>query len=829
MKPKNLSKSNEKLRKKYRKEYAKIGFKLPIKSIHNLITGEDKSYKLLSKVTPINAELESDVNLEKISDAIKSALSSFNGRYGIYIQSEKIDISRNIVNIEKEKNKISDYVNENQKSGNINIALSLEKKLELLEKQLSHLKSLTSKSMSVLVFYMVLETYEKSYINAEQVLNDSFSSIKSELETVNIFITRLFEDDIKEMLYKKMNPISSFDQRYQKNWFIENLYPETAARPKNGRVIEIEEKIYRFYSITGLPSTVDKYRWLRKLLQFKGDINIAIIMNPKKKEKMIKKLSKNMEISEVKSLTNRNEALRQKYTANIESIKNIIRDISRDNIDLYDVNITIGIGASSLEELDTLNSMLRAKISSMFMQITAIVRKEFTPFYTILPILDNNFITNNLVWNLTTDDIATIIPFDSSEFMEDTGVLIGENSISGGLVIADFRNKIYNNSHMAIIADSGAGKTFYIKLDAIRNMPYIDYTIMFDVKGDLYFPWGKRVSFSATSGTVINPFHIRSTIVDSETFNENGINDVGTFLSQKIMDLIVFFNWIIPNMSAFDESILEQDIRDAYKKSCLDFESTSLPKEFCTIGTLDEVMNSKLEQNISGYEKERREFLKACLNPYIHGSYSKIFNGQTNWEFDYFTVLNISNIPEAIKKPIYDILLKDVWQFAKKDGIKNPTKKDIYIDEAHEFADTENPQTFEFLSKKLVKQGRSFGVRTITATQNISDFLSLPKWGQSILDNSYFKLFMKLGENDILTATKLYSFSGTEKKILQGKSGIGGRSTKGKGIFTVATQKVLVQIIPSKFELEIIDPILYKDIYNEDSKYYKIKDSDLNG
>ena len=97
---------------------------------------------------------------------------------------------------------------------------------------------------------------------------------------------------------------------------------------------------------------------------------------------------------------------------------------------------------------------------------------------------------------------------------------------------------------------------------------------------------------------------------------------------------------------------------------------------------------------------------------------------------------------------MYDILLKDTWQFAKKDGTINPTKKNIYVDECHEIADPKNPQTLEFLSVKLSKQGRGFGIRLITATQNLPDFLSIPRYGQAIIDNAYFKLFMRLGESD---------------------------------------------------------------------------------
>jgi hypothetical protein len=681
------------------------------------------------------------------------------------------------------------------------------------------LDELTSKSRSILSFYIVLESVEDFNI-AKQILVDSFSMMRQELESINIFARKLNSEELEKVLYEKMNPLTSLTRDFKNNG-VKGLTPSMAVVNKNGKVITIEDKHYRFYAINNYPASVEKYRWLRKLMLFRGEFNVAIIMTPKQKDKALRKLSRSIEDNEALADNQKSVARKQDLLDKAESARDIIRDISRDNINLYDVNITISIASNDLKKLDQLNSMLISKISSMYMKVIPLVRKGFDSFYTILPILADNWITKNVVWNLTTADVASIIPFDLSEFAEDSGVLIGENLISGGLVITDFRNNIYNNSNLAVIADSGAGKTFYLKLDALRNRPYTDYTIMFDLKGDLVFPFGCRYVFSTASKTVVNPFHIRSTILDSE-FIDDSVSTIAAFLSHKVMDLIVFFKWIIQNMTAYDESILEEDIRDSYSKCGLTFDSEKLPDEFCTMETLGEIMDEKLENpKITTLERERREYIKACLKPYITGSYSRIFNGQTNWDFEKFMVIDISNTPEAVKKPLYDILLKDVWQFAKKDGTINPPKKDIYVDEAHEFADADNPQTFEFLARKLIKQGRGFGVRTITATQNLSDFLALPKWGQAILDNSYFKLFMKLGENDIPVAEKLYKFSKIEKQLLMGYSN-DKKGVKGRGVLSIATQKVLIKVIASKFELEIIDPVLYERIYRGKSKYMGI-------
>lgn len=779
-----------------------VKFELPIKDIKDLIVGSDGRYKLVTRVSPVNGALLSENDLSEIAEAIQGALNSFDGRMQILLQSEKVDIKNNLENIEKRKQELNSEI-----------------KIAILEQSKKHLAAMANKSRNILNFYMVLESNEKTYDEAEQLLQDNFTSIKNELESQEMYVERLKKDDIKETLYRRLNPESSQLEPYNKDWSIENLMPENATLFQDGRHIQIENRIYRFFSITDFPLTVDNYRWLHKLTTIKGDINISFILTPKNKATIRKQLSNAArELGGKKNINENNEALRQEYEAEEQSAKEMISDLGSDNINLYDTNITIGISAENIKELNTLTNILRSKISATYCQGTELKRKDFEPFYNTLPILPENEITKDYVWNLSSKDIGSLVLFDSSEFMETKGTLIGENETSRGLVIANYYNKIYNNGHMCVIADSGSGKTFFLMTDAIRNIPYVDYTIMFDLKGDLIFPFGKRYSFTASSGIITNPFHIRNTVVD-ET-DKNSTNTIGTFLAEKIMNLIVFFRWIIRDMTPLDEGLLEEDIRDCYKKDPynLTFESKELPKVFPTMETLKEVQEEKIEKADSSMEKERRIYIKACLKPYTTGAYSKMFNGQTNWDFDFFTVFDLSDINEAVQKPLYDILLKDVWQFAKKDGTKNPTLKRIYVDECHIFADPKNPQTLEFISTKLSKMVRGFGGFLITATQNLPDFLSIPRYGQAIIDNSYFKIFFRLGESDLPVAQKLYKFSDAEIRILRGTSKK-GKGSKGKGIFIVGSQRVAIQTIASRWELEIIDPKQYEEIYGVKSRF----------
>ena len=225
-------------------------------------------------------------------------------------------------------------------------------------------------------------------------------------------------------------------------------------------------------------------------------------------------------------------------------------------------------------------------------------------------------------------------------------------------------------------------------------------------------------------------------------------------------------------------------------------------------------MKSKIRgSKTSAKAREARDNMLSSLQPYITGAYNYMFNGQTNWDYDFFTVFDISGLPEAVTKPLYDILLKDTWQFCKADRLKT---KRVYVDEAHQFADPDNPQTLKFLATSI-KRGRKYGISFVTATQNLPDFLSIERYGQAIIDNSYFKLFFRLGETDIPVVKDLYGFSDQELAILRGSSSK-REGAKGKGIFIAGSQRVVIQVRASKYELGIVDPIQYEEIYDRNGK-----------
>jgi len=119
--------------------------------------------------------------------------------------------------------------------------------------------------------------------------------------------------------------------------------------------------------------------------------------------------------------------------------------------------------------------------------------------------------------NMNTGAISTSFPFTSADLTQEKGVLYGINMHNNGLVIFDRFS--LENANMVVFAKSGAGKSFTVKLEALRSMmvgsdiliidPENEYQKLSDAVG------GSYIRLSLNADTRINPFDLPR-VIDSD-------------------------------------------------------------------------------------------------------------------------------------------------------------------------------------------------------------------------------------------------------------------------------------------------------------------------
>ena len=502
-------------------------------------------------------------------------------------------------------------------------------------------------------------------------------------------------------------------------------------------------------------------------------------------------------------------------------IKEIARNIGNTTVDLEKINnsrIDIDIAKSSLEdakyirkEMQLNNQQLlyfytyittysknKEELKNQINKIEEILQNSglkskksyFRQEQTILANLplnkNNDDIKKAVKKNILTDGIRGTYPFITSTIYDEKGILYGTDINSNSLIIIDkFDREKYKNSNTCIFGSSGSGKSYFTKIQILRN--YILNINQYIIDPEREYEKiskslnGSLIKIGPASKTYINIFDIRE---DSLEENEEG------YLATKLNKLIGFFKLIFKDITEEERTELENKIIKIYKNKNIDFNDNSLFK------------NNKFKTNtdmpiLEDLYKELNEKMKKKIEPFITGSL-KCFNNYTNIELN--NKLIIGDIyelgEENIQYGMY-IFIELFWDKIKKD---RNSSKIIYLDEIWRLIGvTSNKETASFIYK-IFKTIRKYGGGATAITQDISDLFSLEEgaYGKSILNNSELKLFFSLEEENIKTLEKYVDINQKEKIEIKSLR-------KGECLFFVGKDHILTKINSDKFEQELIE------------------------
>ena len=502
-------------------------------------------------------------------------------------------------------------------------------------------------------------------------------------------------------------------------------------------------------------------------------------------------------------------------------IKEIARNIGNTTVDLEKINnsrIDIDIARSSLEdakyirkEMQLNNQQLlyfytyittysknKEELKNQINKIEDILQNSglkckktyFRQEQTILANLplnkNNNDIKKAVKRNILTDGIKGTYPFITSTIYDKKGILYGTDINNNSIIIIDkFDREKYKNSNTCIFGSSGSGKSYFTKIQILRN--YILDINQYIIDPEREYEKiskslnGSLIKIGPASKTYINIFDIRE---DSLEENEEG------YLATKLNKLIGFFKLIFKDITDEERTELENKIIKIYKNKNINFNDNSL------------FINNKFKTSLDmpileDLYNELNEKMQKKIEPFIKGSL-KCFNNYTNIELN--NKLIIGDIyelgEENIQYGMY-IFIELFWDKIKKD---RNLRKIIYLDEIWRLIGvTSNKETASFIYK-IFKTIRKYGGGATAITQDVSDLFSLEEgaYGKSILNNSELKLFFSLEEENIKTLEKYIDIN--EKEKIEIKS-----LRKGECLFFVGKDHILTKINSDKFEQELIE------------------------
>lgn len=526
----------------------------------------------------------------------------------------------------------------------------------------------------------------------------------------------------------------------------------------------------------------------KNILEINENILISIYIEKNNQYKIIKEIAKNIGNTTVDLEKINNSRIDIDIAkSSLEDAKYIRREMQLNNQQLLYFYTYITTYSKNKEELkNQINKIEEILQNSGLKSKKSYFRQEQT-ILANLPLNKNNYdIKRAVKRNILTDGIKETYPFITSTIYDEQGILYGTDINNNSLIIIDkFDREKYKNSNTCIFGSSGSGKSYFTKIQILRN--YILNINQYIIDPEREYEKiskslnGSLIKIGPASKTYINIFDIRE---DSLEENEEG------YLATKLNKLIGFFKLIFQDITEEERTELENKIIKIYKNKNIDFNDKSLFK------------NNKFKTStdmpiLEDLYKELNKKMQKKIEPFITGSL-KCFNNYTNIELN--NKLIIGDIyelgEENIQFGMY-IFIELFWDKIKKD---RNSRKIIYLDEIWRLIGiTSNKETASFIYK-IFKTIRKYGGGATAITQDVSDLFSLEEgaYGKSILNNSELKLFFSLEEENIKTLEKYIDINQKEKIEIKSLR-------KGECLFFVGQDHILTKINSDKFEKELIE------------------------
>jgi len=535
--------------------------------------------------------------------------------------------------------------------------------------------------------------------------------------------------------------------------------------------LKVDNTYFKTLFVSGYPRFVNA-NWLAPLINFQHSLNISMFIYPVQGKNIMDDLRRKigeME-AEIQSDTEQGKIADISTKVKLEDALSLQEQLAKGSERFYQFSLYITIPSLDLKELNKISQQIQATLGSLMITSKPASLQMEDAFKATLPTAQDRLMITR---NMDTTSLATTFPFTSSELTQNQGILYGINQHNNSLIILDRFS--LENANSVVFAKSGAGKSYLIKIEALRSLMFNTEVLIIDPENEYQVlceaVGGQYIDFSYNSQSKINPFDL------SQAYQE-GENE----LSQKILSLHSLFKTIMGQLTPQEEALLDRALILTYKQKGITPDPATQKKE--------PPLLEDLYKTLIGMEESTAESLAARLEKFVKGSFRGIFDQPTNIEINNtFTVFSIKKLEDALRPIAMFIILDNIWTRIKKD-LK---RRLLIVDEAWYMM--KYPDSASFLYS-MAKRARKYYLGLTTITQDVEDFLATD-YGKAIVTNSSIQILMKQSPAAIEKLTKTFYLSEGEKRLLLG-------ANIGHGILFAGNNHVAIRVVSSPEEHQLI-------------------------
>ena len=536
--------------------------------------------------------------------------------------------------------------------------------------------------------------------------------------------------------------------------------------------MKVGNTFYRTLFVSGYPRFVGA-NWLSPIINFDHTLQISMFYYPVKAKGVLDDLRRKMTEMEATVMSNKEKGRLQDpgVVAALEDARSLQEQLVKGIEKFFQFSFYITIPADTMEELENVTSKLESTLGSLLLiSKTATLQMEEAFQSTIPAALDKLLVTRNM----DTTSLATTFPFTSSDLTSDDGILYGINKHNGSLVIFDRFS--LENANTVVFAKSGSGKSYFVKLEALRSLVFGAEILIIDVEEEYKLlceaVGGNYISFSANSPAKINPFDLSGIAVEGE-------NELG----QKLLSLHTLFKLMLGEVSPTEEAILDRALIETYRIK-------GITTDPVTQKTKEPPVMEDLYKVLLGAEEPEAKGMAERLEKYIKGSLAGIFDSQSTINLNSkMTVFSTKQLEDVLRPVAFYIILDFIWTRIRSD-LK---KRILIVEEAWNLLQREDSARFIY---GIAKRARKYYLGLTTISQDVDDFLT-SEYGKAIVSNSSMQILLKQHPAAIEKVAETFYLSEGEKRLLLA-------ADRGEGLFFAGTNHIAIKIVASDAEHKLI-------------------------
>ena len=512
------------------------------------------------------------------------------------------------------------------------------------------------------------------------------------------------------------------------------------------------------FAVYGYPAEVGP-AWLDALLSYPARIDVAIHITPLAPQiaaSMLKRQRAKLES------TRRLDAEHGKLgDPTVEAAATDAADladrIARGAAKLFDTGIYITVHARDLNELATVCAGVRSAAASVLLDLVPATFRQQQGWIATLPVGVDPLKMRRV---LDTTALAAAFPLASADpaapapgqLAEPTGVLYGVNTTSAGVLL--WNRWAQDNHNSVVLARSGAGKSYFVKLEVLRSL-YQGVQVAVVDPEDEYTPLAEHVGGAVVRlgepGVHINPFDLPAQRAKTNTLQRRAV---------QVHSLVC----VMLGASGRDGPVSETE-RDALDRAITAaYAGAGITNDPATWGRPAPLLRD-LHQPLDADPDPAATALSRRLARWTRGNFAGMFDAATSTQPEgHLVVWSLRHLSDELRGVGMMLALDWIWNTidTPEPNGRVRQRRLVVVDEAWLLMRDGLGAAFLF---RLAKAARKRATGLTVITQDASDVLG-SELGLAVVSNAATQVLMRQSAQSIDAVAAAFNLTAGEARLL---------------------------------------------------------------